>query len=116
MTRQFYQRQPQNTKVYKASTKQAVNQAIMANETSPDSSQGARVAVQAMAIASVENNQRVKNVGPKLGRPIMTQLTFDWTSIDKYAEIRNFRMEVTNMFKNYNTSQVERVPIIKKTG
>ena len=46
----------------------------------------------------------------------MRQPTFDWSSTYKYAELRNFRMEVKNMFQNYNVNQVERLPIIKKTG
>ena len=42
-------------------------------------------AVQALAMARVENNQRAQNAGPKLGRPIMRQLTFDWSSTYKYV-------------------------------
>ena len=67
-----------------------------------------------MAMASAENNQRAQNVGPKLGRPIIRQQTFDRRSTDKYAECRKSRMEVMNMFQSYNTSQAEIVPIIKK--
>ena len=37
----------------------------------------ARVAEQALAMTSVDNNQRAQNASPKLGRPIMKQLTFD---------------------------------------
>ena len=43
----------------------------------------------------------------------MRQLTYDWSSKDKYAELRSSKMEETNMFKHYNISQVKRVPIIK---
>ena len=39
--------------------------------------EAARVAVQAMAMASAENNQSAQNVGLKLGRSIMRQLTFN---------------------------------------
>ena len=70
--------------------------------------------VQAMAMATADNNQRVQNVGPKLGRPIMKLLTLDWNSTDKYAELRNFKMEIKNMFQNYHINQAERVSIIKK--
>ena len=44
-----------------------------------------RVAIQATARA-----QKPQNTGPKLGRPIIKQPTFDWRSIDKYAELMNF--------------------------
>ena len=72
--------------------------------------EAARVAIQAMTTAEVE---RPQNVGPKLGEPIMKQLTFNSNSTDKYTELRNFRLEVKNMFQNYRISHAERVPIIK---
>ena len=50
-----------------------------------------------MAMASADNNQRAHNVGPKLDRSIMKQMTFNWSSKDKYRELRNFEMEVKNM-------------------
>ena len=59
-----------------------------------------------MAMASAENNYRAQNVEPKLDRPIMRQLIFDWSS----TEIRNFRMEVLNVFQNSKIGQAERVP------
>ena len=43
----------------------------------------------------------------------MKQQTFDWCSTDKYAELRNFKLEVRNMFQNYSVRQAERVPTIK---
>ena len=70
----------------------------------------ARVAIQAMTIAEAERSQ---NVGPKLSRLIMKQLTFDLNTMNKYAELRNFRLWVKNMFQNYKISQAERVPFIK---
>ena len=74
----------------------------------------ARAAVQAIAMASAENNQRTQNAGLKMGGPLMRQPMFNWTSTDNYLEPRNFRMEVKNMFQNYNINQAERVPIINK--
>ena len=44
----------------------------------------ASVAIQAMAVAEAK---RTQNAGPKLGGPIMKQLTFNWSSL---AELRNF--------------------------
>ena len=66
--------------------------------TEPVAQIAARAAVLAMAMAYAGNNQRARNMGPKL----MRQTTSDWSSTDKYAELRNFRMEVKNMFQNYN--------------
>ena len=104
----------------KASTVQAVKQVIMTTEQAniietiiQIGTEAARVAVQAMAIASVENNQRAQNVGPKLGGLLMRQLTFHCRFTDNYAEKRSFRVDVKNMFQNYSISQAERVPIIK---
>ena len=65
-----------------------------------------------MAIASAKNNHRAQNAGPKIGGPSMRKQTFSWSSTDKYTELRNFRMEVKNMFQNCNVNQAERVPII----
>ena len=39
------------------------------------------------------------------------QLTFDWVSADKYAELRSFRMELNNMFQSYSMSQAEKCPL-----
>ena len=65
-----------------------------------------------MAMVSAENNQKAQNVGLKIGSPLMGQLRFGWSSTNKYAEWRKFRMEIAKMFQNYNISQAERVPII----
>ena len=42
---------------------------------------------------------------PKIGGLLMRQPKFDGNSTGKYAELRNFRMEVKNMFQNYNINQ-----------
>ena len=41
----------------------------------------------------------------------MKQPTFDWNSIDKYAELRNLKLEV-HMFQTYSISQEESMSII----
>ena len=68
-----------------------------------------RSVIQAMAVAGAN---RTQNVGPKLGRPIMKQLSFNWCSPDKYAEMKNFKLKVKYKFQNYSMSQAERVSII----
>ena len=111
--------QNQNTKVYKGKYQTdrwgsyngnwACIQAII-----QVAAEVARVMVQAMAVASAGNNQWAQNAGPKLGRSIKKQLTFDLGSTDKYVELRNFKMEVKYMFQNYNINQAESMPITKK--
>ena len=46
----------------------------------------AQIAV--MPMASAENNQRAQDVAPKIGGPLMTQPTFNWSTTDKYVELR----------------------------
>ena len=119
-TRQSHQGRLRIIKHTKASTKQIDKQAVMATEQAnitevviQVAAEAARGEVQAMAMASVDNNQRAENGEPKLDRPIMRELKFDWSSTDKYAELKNFKIEVKNMFQNYSISQAERAPIIK---
>ena len=69
-----------------------------------------RAAIQAMTVAEAERSQ---NAGLKLGGSILKQLTFDWNSKDKYKKLRNFILQVKNMFQNNRMSQTKRVPIIK---
>ena len=59
----------------------------------------ARAVVLTMAMASTDNNRKAENSGPTLGRSIMKQLTFKWSSTDKYAELRDFKMEEKNVSK-----------------
>ena len=49
-----------------------------------------------------------QNEGPKVGRPIVKQHTFNWEAEDKYNELKNLRLEVNNIFKSYNTPQTEK--------
>ena len=55
-----------------------------------------RAAIQATAVARAE---RTQNVEPRLGRPMMKQPTFNWEAENKYNELKNFRLEVNNIFK-----------------
>ena len=50
------------------------------------------MAVQDMAMASAGNNQNHKMWDPNYADP-WRQLTLDWSSSDKYSELRNIRME-----------------------
>ena len=70
-------------------TNEAVVQAV---------AEATRAAIQAMAVAGAE---RTQNAGPRLGRPMMKQPTFNWEVADKYIELANFRLEVNNTFKLY---------------
>ena len=38
----------------------------------------------------------------------MKQPTFDWGAKDKYAQLRNLKLEVKTMLQNLNTRQIER--------
>ena len=46
----------------------------------------------------------------------MKQPNFNWESEGKYNELKNFRLEVNNIFKSYNTPQTEQLAIVKKIG
>ena len=48
----------------------------------------ARTAVQAMAMAMADNSQRIQNVVPDTGGPIMKQPTFDLEADDTYSELK----------------------------
>ena len=59
-----------------------------------------RAAIQAMVVAGAET---IQNTGPRLGRPMMKQPTFNWEAEDKYNELKIFRLEVNYIFKLYST-------------
>ena len=100
-TRQSHQGRLRILKHTKASTKQTDKQSIMATEQAyiteaivQIAAEVARGAVQTIAMASTDNSAREQNVGPKLGGLILKQPTFNWSSTDKYAEPRNFKIDV----------------------
>ena len=70
-----------------------------------------RAVIQAIAVARAEGTQ---NVGPRLGRHMMKQLTFNWEAEDEYSELMNFRIKVNIRFKSYGMAQAEEIAIIKK--
>ena len=45
--------------------------------------------------------------------PIMKQPTFGWGAKDKYAKLRNIKLEVKDTLQNFDISQTERELIIK---
>ena len=57
---------------------------------------------------------RAENTGSRMSGSIMKQPAFNWSEKDKYAELRNFILEVKNMIKIFNVYQTEMVSIIKK--
>ena len=65
-----------------------------------------RVAIQALAAAITE---RPQNAGPKISGPVMKQTNFDWEVANKYNELKNFRLEVNNIFRSYNMPHTETV-------
>ena len=73
--------------------------------------EAAKVTIQAMAAARAEGTQ---NAGPRLGRPIMKQLTFNWKAEDKYNVLKNFSLEVNSIFISYSIPQAEQLAIIIK--
>ena len=44
---------------------------------------------------------------------IMKQPMFNWNTKDKYEELCNFKLEVSNMLQNYNLGQTEKESVIK---
>ena len=57
---------------------------------------------------TTEQRNKATSMRPKIGWPLLTQLTFDWTSANKYAELENFRMELHNIFQGCNISKAEK--------
>ena len=48
-----------------------------------------------------------------MSRPIMKLSEFNWSTKDKYEELHNFKLEVSNMLQNYNLGKTEKVLVIK---
>ena len=69
-----------------------------------------RAAIQAMAVARAE---RTQNVGPRVGRSMMKQPTFNWEVKDNYNELKIFRQYINSIFKSYSTPQAEQIAKIK---
>ena len=43
----------------------------------------------------------------------MKQPTFDWDTEDKYNELKNFRLEVYNVFKSHDMPDIQKTALIK---
>ena len=80
-------------------TNEAIMQAV---------AEATRAAIQAMVRA-----ERIQDTGSRLGRLIMKQPTFTWEAEDKYNKLKNFRLELNNIFKSYLMPKAEQIAIIK---
>ena len=68
-----------------------------------------------MAKARIHNSEITQNAIPKIGGPIMKQLTFNWEAEDICNKLQNFILEVNNVFESCNMLQTERITITKMT-
>ena len=68
----------------------ASEQVIVSEAITKAVAEATRVAIQAVAVAAAERPQSM--AGPKIGRPAMKQLTFNWEVEDKYRELKTFRL------------------------
>ena len=67
----------------------------------------------AKATRAAIQTMSAENVRPRMSGCIMKQPTFDWSAKDKYAEVRNFKLEVKTCSRTLNISQTEKGSIIK---
>ena len=58
--------------------------------------------------------ERTQNVGPGLDWPMVEQPTFKWEAEDKYNELKNFTLEINNIFKPYSMPQAEQIAIYNR--
>ena len=76
-----------------------------------------KAAVQAMAAAVGESNSGARSeptsMRPKIDGPTLKQPKFDWSTVDRYTELKNFRLEVNNIFKRDSVKHTEILSIIK---
>ena len=56
---------------------------------------------------------RQDNTEPRMSELIMKEPTFDQSTKDKYAELRNLKLEVSNMLLSFDLGQTERAFVIK---
>ena len=69
-----------------------------------------RVTIQTMASISMA---RQENAGMKMSSLILKQPMFNCRAKNRYKELQNFELEVSNMLQNYNLGQRQRVSVIK---
>ena len=63
--------------------------------------------------AAIQTMATPVNTRPKMSGPIMKQPTFHRSTNEKYAELRNFMVQVSGMLQNVNLGQTEGVSVIK---
>ena len=51
--------------------------------------------------------------GPKIGSPTLKQPMFDLDTEDKYSELKTLRLDVINVLSTYNTSQADKLALVK---
>ena len=85
--------------------KMASEQAITNEAITKAVAEATRVAIQALAAAATERPQSIE--GPKICGTAMKQPSFNWEVDDKYGKLKNFRLEVNNIFALYNTPHTE---------
>ena len=71
--------------------------------------EAAKAVAQAMAVGWSRARLRSKGIsmGPRLCRPTIKQLSFNWSATEKYAELRNFRLEANNISQTCDTNHAE---------
>ena len=84
---------------------------IMSEAITKAVAEAAQVAIQVMAEASAQ--QMPDTAGLKISSPTMKQPTFDWDAEDKYSELKMFRLEVNNILSTYNTTQTDKLALLK---
>ena len=93
----------------------ATEQDIITQAISQAAVETARAVIEAMVVARTDNIDRMQNAVPMIGGPIMQQPRFHWEAQDKYSKLKNFILEINNIFESYNMPQTERIAI-SKTG
>ena len=70
-----------------------------------------RATIEAMAAARAE---RTQNAGPRLGRPVIKQPTFNWEAEDRFNELRKLQDRGKQHMPNHtNIPQTEQLAIIQ---
>ena len=89
----------------------ASEQIIVSEAIAKAVAEATRTAIQAMAAATLERTQSM--AGPKICRPAMKQLKFNWEVDGKYNKLKTFILEVNKHFTIYNTPQTEQLATVK---
>ena len=58
------------------------------------------------------NNSEVESepsTEPNVSRPTLRQPAFECRAVDKYTELKNFRLEVNNVLITYNVSNTKKI-------